>query len=102
MSNQAVLDDLNELRCHKLTVEQASRVDTIRNYLKDTNHGQGLGFEIFGVITYKIMLRYVLMMVEIWNKSIKFAVTRLGPFRYHARQRIDRPKDVWPVCASEV
>ncbi len=51
-----LLGDLNELRRHKLTVEQASRVDTMRNYLKDMNHGQGLGFEIFGVVMDKTKL----------------------------------------------
>lgn len=48
-----LLGDLNELRRHRLTdgacLEQACRVDTIRNYLKDMNHGQGVGFEFFGV-----------------------------------------------------
>ena len=76
-----LLDDLNELRCHKLTVEQASRVDTIRNYLKDTNHGQGLGFEIFGVIMDKKKLIRITGIMVSGFTSVFAALAHLGEDR---------------------
>jgi hypothetical protein len=48
-----MLTDLNELRRHKLNVEQMCRIDNLRCYLQDQNRGQGLGFEICGVVMDK-------------------------------------------------
>ena len=73
-----LLGDLNELRRHKLTVDQACRVDTIRSYLKDMNHGQGLGFEIFGVVMDKKKLLRITGVLSSVMTSVIVALKHFG------------------------